>query len=194
MSETYLIVGLGNPGAEYAKTRHNIGFMVVDQLAAEQHVQFKKGRNSNEETRFQFNEKVILVAKPLTFMNNSGISVAGLLKYYDIALSRLLIVFDEVELPFGRLRLRKQGGSGGHNGLSSVIQHLNTKEFARLRIGIGTEYAKKDMTKFVLSNFSRNEQKELDTVLDTSVRAVLGFIRDGIDRTMNIFNTSQVIS
>lgn len=188
MSDKYMIVGLGNPGAQYEQTRHNIGFMVIDRLAARFDVSLKKGRGTNKIARLAIADHPTLFVKPLSFMNNSGIVVAGLLNYYNIDLSRLLIIYDEVELPFGRLRLRKKGGSGGHNGISSIIDHLQTKEFARLRIGIGTEYAKKDMTKFVLSNFSRNEQQELDQMLDISVNAVISFIRDGIDKTMTLYN------
>ena len=191
MSDKFMIVGLGNPGSEYKKTRHNIGFMVADRFAQKFDAQFKKGRGTYDYTSVQIDGHTAIVAKPLTYMNKSGIAVATLLNYYSIDLSRLLIIFDEVELPFGRLRIRKQGGSGGHNGINSVIQHVNTKEFARLRIGIGTEYAKKDMTKFVLSNFTRNEQQELDQIIDESVQVVTSFIRDGIERTMNIFNQAQ---
>lgn len=190
MSDKFLIVGLGNPGGEYEKTRHNIGFMIVDQIAKDASASFKKGRNAAVETSAHIAGQSVILAKPLTFMNNSGSAVAGLVNYYDIDLDRLLIIMDEVELPFGRLRVRKQGGSAGHNGMKSIIQHLNSKEFARLRIGIGTEYAKKDMSKFVLSNFSRNEQQELDFIVGTSVDVVHSFIRNGIDRTMNTFNTS----
>lgn len=190
MSDKFLIVGLGNPGGEYEKTRHNIGFMIVDQIAKDASASFKKGKSAAVETSAHIAGQSVILAKPLTFMNNSGSAVAGLVNYYDIEIDRLLIIMDEVELPFGRLRVRKQGGSAGHNGMKSIIQHLNSKEFARLRIGIGTEYAKKDMSKFVLSNFSRNEQQELDLIVNTSVDIVHSFIRDGIDRTMNTFNTS----
>jgi len=190
MSDKFLIVGLGNPGAEYEKTRHNIGFMVIDRIVQDVAVSLKKGRNAAVEASAQLAGQSIILAKPLTFMNNSGTAVASLVKYYDIELTRLLVVMDEVELPFGRLRIRMQGGSAGHNGMKSIIQHLNSQEFARLRIGIGTEYAKKDMTKFVLSNFSRNEQQELDLIVKASVDVVYSFIRDGIDKTMNTFNTS----
>lgn len=190
MSDKFLIVGLGNPGGEYEKTRHNIGFMIVDQIAKDASASFKKGKSAAVETSAHIAGQSVILAKPLTFMNNSGSAVAGLVNYYDIEIDRLLIIMDEVELPFGRLRVRKQGGSAGHNGMKSIIQHLNSKEFARLRIGIGTEYAKKDMSKFVLSNFSRNEQQELELIVNTSVDIVHSFIRDGIDRTMNTFNTS----
>lgn len=190
MSDKFLIVGLGNPGSEYEKTRHNIGFMIVDQIARDAAASFKKGRSAAVETNVHIVGHSVILAKPLTFMNNSGSAVAGLMNYYDIDLHRLLVIMDEVELPFGRLRIRKQGGSAGHNGMKSIIQHLNSKEFARLRIGIGTEFAKKDMSKFVLSNFSRNEQQELDLIVNKSVDVVHSFIRDGIDRTMNTFNTA----
>jgi len=188
VSDTYLIVGLGNPGRRYEKTRHNAGFMVVDHIAEMLGIQFKKGRGVYAICDGRWNEASILLAKPLTFMNNSGMAVAELVRYYQIDCSQLLVVLDEIELTFGRIRLRRQGSAGGHNGLSSIIQHLNTTSFARLRIGIGTEFAKRDMVDFVLSRFSRNEQKELDPVLATSVEAVLSFIRDGIDNAMNLYN------
>ncbi|MBN1464607.1 aminoacyl-tRNA hydrolase [candidate division KSB1 bacterium] len=184
-----MIVGLGNPGSEYEKTRHNIGYMVVDRLAQEFNASFKKGRaGCYYHATAVIEGQPAIVAKPLTFMNNSGVAVARLLDYYDIHLSRLLVIFDEVDLPFGRLRLRKQGGSGGHHGIDSIIQYVNSNEFARLRIGIGTEYAKKDMIKFVLSDFSRNEQQELDAVIATAIRVIVSFIGNGIERTMSTFN------
>jgi len=189
MAERMLIVGLGNPGSKYSKTRHNIGFMVLDKLAEQKGLSYKKGRGPYETAVFVQKSQPIILAKPLTFMNNSGQAVAELLHYFDIDLAQLLIVFDDIELPFGRIRLRAQGSSGGHNGLESVLQHINSKNFARLRIGIGTEYAKRDMIKFVLSSFSRNEQKDLDAIIDRSIDAVLDFIEYGIDFTMNRYNS-----
>jgi peptidyl-tRNA hydrolase, PTH1 family len=189
MSNKYLIVGLGNPGLKYRKTRHNIGFLVADLMAHKFGVRFKKGRGLFYIAECQIESHSAIVAKPLTYMNNSGQAVAELVNYYNIDPSRLIVIVDEIELSLGRLRLRAQGTSGGHNGLNSIIQHLSTKTFARLRIGIGTEYAKKDMTKFVLANFTRNEQKELDFILDQAVDATTSFIRDGIDKAMNSFNS-----
>ncbi|MBN1480470.1 aminoacyl-tRNA hydrolase [candidate division KSB1 bacterium] len=187
-----MIVGLGNPGAHYQKTRHNIGFMVVDRMVSQFDTDLKKGRGNCEIAHLDITGNSAFVVKPLAFMNNSGVVVARLLKYYNIDLSRLLVIYDEVELPFGRLRIRKKGGSGGHNGINSIIDYIKTKEFARLRIGIGTEYAKKDMTKFVLSNFSRNEQQKLDQMLAKSVNAVLSFVREGVDKTMTIYNKASI--
>ncbi|RQV99913.1 aminoacyl-tRNA hydrolase [candidate division KSB1 bacterium] len=192
MSDKYMIVGLGNPGAHYQKTRHNIGFMVVDRMVSQFDTDLKKGRGNCEIAHLDITGNSAFVVKPLAFMNNSGVVVARLLKYYNIDLSRLLVIYDEVELPFGRLRIRKKGGSGGHNGINSIIDYIKTKEFARLRIGIGTEYAKKDMTKFVLSNFSRNEQQKLDQMLAKSVNAVLSFVREGVDKTMTIYNKASI--
>ncbi len=188
MEETFLIVGLGNPGRRYEKTRHNVGFMVIDRLAAELGFQLKKGRGSYESGAGRWNDLSLVAAKPMTYMNNSGIAVAELFHYHRIELQRLLIISDDTELPFGRLRLRRKGSSGGHRGLESVIQHLKTNEFARLRIGIGAEFAKRDMADFVLSRFSKNEQEELEPILQKAVEAVLTFMRDGIDRAMNLYN------
>lgn len=189
MSSKYMLVGLGNPGLKYRKTRHNVGWLVIDRLAKQIGARFKKGRGPYEIAEISIDNNSVILIKPLTFMNNSGQAVAEVVNYYNIELSRLLVILDEIELSLGRLRLRAQGSSGGHNGLSSIIQHLNTKMFARLRIGIGTEYAKKDMTKFVLSNFSRNEQKELDIIINQAVDAARSFIADGIDKAMNTFNS-----
>jgi len=185
----FLVVGLGNPGLKYKKTRHNAGFMVVEQLAEEVRTKFKRGRGQYETAEYnQTGDKVILL-KPHTYMNNSGIAVSQVINYYNIDLLNLLIVYDEIDLPLGSIRLRAQGGSGGHNGLNSVIQHLNTKQFARLRIGIGTEFAKRDMVDFVLSRFSRNEQKQLKEIISTGSDAVQSFVSNGIDKTMTTFNS-----
>lgn len=188
MSNKYLIIGLGNPGLKYRKTRHNVGFLVVDLLAHQYGVRFKKGRGPYETAELNIGDNSVILAKPLTYMNNSGQAAAELFHYFDIEPSHLLIILDEIELPLGRLRIRAQGTAGGHNGLDSIIRHLNTKSFARLRIGIGTEYAKMDMVKFVLSNFTRNEQKELKAILDRAADAVRCFIQDGVEKAMNSYN------
>lgn len=183
-----MIIGLGNPGRKYRNTRHNVGFMTIDQMARSFHEKLKKGKGPYQSCKVIYRNQSIICAQPLTFMNNSGLAVRELVHYYDIDLSRLLVVYDDADLLFGHIRLRKTGGTGGHNGMKSVIQHLNTKEFARLRIGIGSDIAKKDMINFVLSGFSKNEQKELDFIIDESVNAALCFIRDGIDNAMNQCN------
>lgn len=183
-----MIVGLGNPGRKYRKTRHNIGFITVERLVRSWHESLGKGKGLYQSCTIRLDHRTVICAEPLTYMNNSGLAVHELVHYYNIDLSRLLIIFDDADLWFGQIRLRKSGGAGGHNGLKSVIQHLKTKEFARLRIGIGSDFAKKDMVNFVLSGFSKNEQKELDSIIDESVKAVLCFIREGIDKAMNQYN------
>lgn len=188
MAGTFMIIGLGNPGRQYEKTRHNAGFMAVDRVARELNGRFKKGRGLYEICDGRLNDHMVFLAKPLTFMNNSGTAAADLVRYYQIEFTHLLVIVDEIELPLGRIRLRRSGSAGGHNGLASIIRHLNTTDFARLRIGIGTEFAKRDMVDFVLSRFSKNEQEELDAVLDKCVQAVLTFIGDGIDKAMNLYN------
>ncbi len=190
MTDKYMIVGLGNPGLRYKYTRHNIGFMVVERFAAQFGARLKKGRGAYEHALLKHGENSVILLKPQTFMNNSGFAVADAVNYFNVDINRILVIVDEIELPFGQLRLRRQGSSAGHNGLNSIIQHLNTKLFARLRIGIGTEYAKKDMVSFVLSNFTRNEQKELDPILDASVNAIELYLERGIDSAMNMVNAS----
>ena len=133
----------------------------------------------------------VIVAKPQTFMNNSGLAVYELVHYFKIDLNRCLIIYDDGDLFFGRIKIKGKGSSGGHNGLESIIQHLDTTHFPRLRIGIGSEKAKKNMVKFVLGSFSRTERTDLNNLLENSKKAVTSFIVDGLDKTMNLFNTKQ---
>lgn len=186
MSEKHLIVGLGNPGPRYANTRHNVGFKVVEQLAEELNAGFRAGKG---EYLIATGPTDVLLLKPLTFMNNSGLAVRHAVDYFDIEPSRLLIVFDDYQLPLGKLRLRAGGSEGGHNGMASVIQHLGAQDVPRLRLGIGAEFGKGEMADYVLSTFSKAEQKLLPEIFDRAVAAVLGFIQDGIQSAMNKFNS-----
>lgn len=190
MAERFLVAGLGNPGKRYAQTRHNAGFMVVDRLAEQFRISFKAGKGDydvSEVARTSDAEREFFLLKPLTFMNESGIAVRHALEYFKIDLGKLLIVLDEFQLPFGKLRLRPQGSDGGHNGLASVIQHLGSQDFARLRIGVGREF-KGDSADFVLSRFSKNEQVELPAVIARAAEAALAFILHDMPRAMNDFN------
>jgi PTH1 family peptidyl-tRNA hydrolase len=146
MSEKYLIAGLGNPGPHYADTRHNVGFKVVERLAERLRLSFRAGKGDYLIASDTAN---ILLLKPLTYMNNSGLAVRHAMDYFDIDVSRLLIVFDDLQLPVGKLRLRPGGSDGGHNGIASVIQHLGTQEVARLRLGISAEFAKGEMADYI---------------------------------------------
>ncbi len=150
----FLIVGLGNPGAEYAKTRHNAGFLLVEKLAARWQVDWKNERKFNARmARAERHGRRVLLCQPQTFMNSSGEAVGALMNFYQLPLKRLLVVVDDADLPLGEIRLRAGGSSGGHHGLESIEQHLGSREFARLRIGIGRQDGAREITDYVLSRF-----------------------------------------
>jgi peptidyl-tRNA hydrolase, PTH1 family len=193
-----LIVGLGNPGREYRDTRHNVGFLVIDELARRHGLSFSMAPSQVPET---FVAKVyrplgaeapakaaLLVAKPLTFMNRSGDSVAALARYYDVAAEDLLVVVDEAALPFGRLRARARGSAGGHNGLKSIIERLGTQEFPRLRLGVGRGDSRRDLADHVLSKFEPGERAELEMFIARAADAAEMFAVDGIGTVMNKYN------
>jgi peptidyl-tRNA hydrolase, PTH1 family len=185
-----LIVGLGNPGREYRDTRHNVGFVVVDEIARRHNLTFAMAPSQVPDAMIakRFGEPALLVAKPLTFMNNSGEAVAALARYYDVPVGDLLIVIDEVALPFGRLRARARGSAGGHNGLKSVVARLGTTEFARLRLGVGRGDARRDLADHVLSKFEADEQSALGEFIARAADAAEMFAADGIEKVMNTYN------
>lgn len=186
------IVGLGNPGNQYAGTRHNIGFQVIDRLAALHHAPSAKSRFKSLVTEVVIgNEKVVLL-KPQTFMNLSGDAVRLMGSWYKLYADEILIVLDELDLPFGTLRLRERGSAGGHNGLSSVIQQLGTNEFPRLRIGIGK--GRSQATAHVLSKFSESEARELPEILDRAVEASVIWLEEGAVSAMNRVNATPAKS
>ena len=195
-----LIVGLGNPGREYRDTRHNVGFLVIDEIARRHQLTLGLAPSQVPETfvakKFGGSggdgsgrdSKPLLVAKPLTFMNRSGDAVGSLARYYDIAPADLLVVVDEAALPFGRLRARARGSAGGHNGLKSVIERLGTNEFARLRLGVGRGDLRRDLADHVLAKFEPGERAELDLFIARAADAAEMFAADGIDKVMNVYN------
>ena len=185
---TTLIVGLGNPGREFRDSRHNVGFMVIDQLA--NHLTVKMTRVQNKAIVGSTNlESVKLVlAKPQTFMNLSGEAVSGLSRFYKIPTGSILVVHDDIDLPFGTLRLRPSGGSAGQKGVQSIIERLGTQDFPRLRIGVGRPPGQKQGANYVLQDFAKSEKDELDIVLKQAMEAVIIFIHQGIDQAMNQYN------
>ena len=190
MPGRFLIAGLGNPGKRYAATRHNAGFMVVDWLAERHRLSFRAGKGDyliSEVMRAEGSEAELVLLKPLTFMNNSGMAVRSVVDYFNFDLERLLVVLDEFQLPFGKLRLRPNGSDGGHNGLSSVIQHLGTEGFARLRLGIGNEFSG-DAGEFVLSEFSKSERELLPAIIEKAGEAIIDFAVHGVQHAMSRFN------
>ena len=185
-----LIVGLGNPGKEYRETRHNVGFRVVDEIAGRHDLALAMAPSQVPDAFLakKYGPEPWLVAKPLTFMNRSGDAVAALSHYYDIAPTDLLVVVDEVALPFGRLRARARGSAGGHNGLKSVIERLGTTEFPRLRLGVGRGDTRRDLADHVLSKFEADERAALEEFITRAADAAEMFAADGIEKVMNTYN------
>lgn len=193
-----LIVGLGNPGDKYAGTRHNIGFEVVDRLSKRWAVPLKEERRFQGEYGAGFGptrQKVYLL-KPLTYMNRSGQSMRAVLDWLKLEPSQVLVVYDDMDLPVGRLRLRLAGSAGGHNGMKSAIAHLGTQEFPRLRIGIGASDRGDDgaVVSHVLGNFSKVERTTMDAVVDTSLRALEKALQDGVEKAMSLYNPVDLSS
>ena len=191
-----LIVGLGNPGREYRDTRHNVGFLVVDEIARRHSIGWAAGPSQIAETLVgkKFGAEPLLLAKPLTYMNNSGDAVAGLSRYFDITVADMLVVVDEAALPFGRLRARARGSAGGHNGLKSVIERLGTTEFSRLRLGVGRGDGRRDLSDHVLAKFESGERAELETFIARAADAAEMFAAEGISKMMNVYNPDVAAS
>jgi PTH1 family peptidyl-tRNA hydrolase len=184
----YLIVGLGNPGAEYERTRHNLGFMLIDKLAAEAGVTVKRGECRSLVGNTTIESQRVLVAKPQTFMNLSGEAVGCLRQKYEFDARSLIVISDDLALPFGSIRLRERGSAGGHNGLKSIIGALGTNEFVRLRIGIQPEHPLSDAKRFVLDEFSRTERESLPEILERAAEALRSVLRDGVAKAMSLHN------
>jgi peptidyl-tRNA hydrolase, PTH1 family len=182
------IVGLGNPGAKYRATRHNVGFVVLDEMARRVGVEFESAPATAIMARWRrTNGEAALLVKPLTFMNESGQAVGDVVRYFKIDLADLLIVVDEAQLPLGRLRARATGSAGGHNGLKSVIAHLG-QDFPRLRIGVGRGDVRRDLADHVLARFEADEQAEAARMILRAADAAETFITSGIAAVMNAYN------
>ena len=183
----HLVAGLGNPGDKYRYTRHNLGFMVVDSLAAQKRRHWKKGPGPYEWIQLRLNHHEIVMIKPSTYMNRSGIAVADARLRLKIPSSQCLIIIDDLALPFGRLRLRARGSDGGHHGLASVIQYLHSQDVPRLRMGIGTS-RRFDTVRYVLSPFEKEHLETVRIMIDRAVLAVEKFVLSGVHETMNAVN------
>ena len=185
-----LIVGLGNPGEEYKWTRHNLGFMLIDKLAAEADVAVKRRDCRSLVGSAVIEDERIRLVKPQTFMNLSGEAVACLLakEKVDDASKDLIVISDDLALPFGTIRLRERGSAGGHNGLKSIISAIGTSEFVRLRIGIQPDHPVSDSKAFVLEDFRKAQRDEVGKILDKAAEAVHSVLRDGIKKAMSLYN------
>jgi PTH1 family peptidyl-tRNA hydrolase len=188
----YLIVGLGNPGPEYADNRHNIGFQCVDRLARAYRVKLDRRKRQNALVgKGELEGHPLILAKPLTFMNESGQAVQRVSHWYRVPAERILLIHDDLDLPVGRIRLRPGGSSGGHKGVLSTIEALGTRDFARLRIGIGRpEWG--EPADYVLNDFGPEQEEVMDTVRDWVVDLVPLLLEEGIEEAMNVFNGRQV--
>lgn len=188
-SEAWLIVGLGNPGREYERTRHNCGFKAIDILAEQLSCKIDKSKFRGLYGQTVYNGKKLYLLKPLTFMNLSGRSVLQLSAYFSIPPQRIIVLFDDISLPPGRIRVRGDGSSGGHNGIKSIIQELGSQEFPRVKIGVGAKaHPNQDLADWVLSSFSQTEEKELAEALKNAANASLTIMEQGTGAAANKFN------
>ena len=185
---TYLLIGLGNPGREYANTRHNFGFLLVDRLAVRLNARGMKVQSKAIVMNAQYEERKLILAKPQTYMNLSGQSVQGLIHFYKLPLTNVMILSDDLDLPFGTIRIRASGGPGGQRGLSSILERLGTKDVPRLRLGIGRPPGRMDPSNYVLQNFSRDDLQAISEILDRAADATLEFVKSGLNSAMNKFN------
>jgi len=186
-----LIVGLGNPGREYVETRHNIGFQIVSMLAEKHGIKFSRMQSHALIATGRIGNTRVVLAKPQTWMNDSGRAVGPLVNFYKVEPARLLIVYDDLDRPIGTLRLRQEGGDGGHRGMRSIIARLATQDFPRLRVGIGRPPGKMDPAAYVLQPFSQDEQEWIDIARARAVEAIECFLAEGITTAMNRFNMAD---
>ncbi len=186
----YLVAGLGNPGREYAGNRHNAGFRCVDHLAASHGLSFSRRQKRARVAQGCIEKRSVLLIKPLTFMNRSGGPVAALVRFYRVPLARVLVVYDDLDLPLGTTRLRPSGGAGGHRGVRSVINQLGSREFPRLRIGIGRPPGRMDPADYVLQDFSEEEERLLEESLRQATAAIETWLLEGVEEAMTRYNRS----
>jgi len=184
----FVIVGLGNPGRKFEHNRHNVGFMLLHRLSIKLGESFGKVESKALVSKTTYQGERVILVKPQTYMNNSGMCVSSLVRYYQVPIENLLVAYDDVDLPLGILRIRPSGGSGGQKGMQSIIERLGTDEFPRLRIGTGRPPGRMEAADYVLQDFPTQETDLLNDTLDRAVEAMLTFIRDGLDKAMNLFN------
>src|SRR3990170_3753226 len=187
---SYLLIGLGNPGREYRDSRHNVGFMLIDRVAVRLNARGMKVQSKAIVMTAMYEDRKLILAKPQTYMNLSGQSVQGLIHFYKLPLTNVLIAHDDLDIPFGTIRIRPGGGPGGQRGMASTIEQLGTQDFPRLRIGIGRPPGRMDPAAYVLQGFSRDEMKILSEILDRAADAALEFVVGGLDKAMNKYNGS----
>ena len=187
---TYLLIGLGNPGREYRDNRHKVGFMLIDRLAVRLDARGMKVQSKAIVTTATYQDRKLILAKPQTYMNLSGHSAQGLLNFYKVPVENMIVAHDDLDLPFGTIRIRPKGGPGGQKGMASTIEQLGTNGFPRLRMGIGRPPGRMDPAAYVLQNFSKDEFKALSEIIDRAAEAALEFVMNGVNAAMNKYNGS----
>jgi len=192
LQTTFMVVGLGNPGREYRETRHNIGFMVIDAFAAKHEIKLTKVQNKAIIGISKIGENRVILAKPQTYMNLSGQAVSALMRFYKVPLTNLIVAHDDVDLPFGVIRMRPGGGSAGQKGVNSIIERIGSQDFPRIRMGVGRPPGQMDAAAYVLQNFHKSEQETLADFLKRAADAIDCFLEYGLDTAMNRFNPNQI--
>ncbi len=188
----YLIAGLGNPGVDYAATRHNIGFDMVTYLSDSYDIPLRSREGKALVGRGMIGGNKVMLAQPQTYMNLSGESVRALMDYYKLDLEDLIVIYDDISLPVGQIRVRKKGSAGGHNGIKSIIQHLGTQEFSRIKIGVGDKPEGGDLVRHVLGRFSREEDGMFRDIFALAAEACCAMMEDGVETAMNLVNGKRV--
>jgi len=183
-----MVAGLGNPGREYARTRHNIGFLIIEALASQTHLVFKNNRFEAQWAKGVFNQRQIILIKPQSYMNRSGFPIQKLSSYFKIQLSEITVVHDDLDLPFGRIRVAHNRGHGGHNGIRSIIDAFGNKSFNRVRVGVGRPQKESGAVGHVLGKFTPDELKQLDDVVAAGADACVTIIEQGVSSAMNLLN------
>ena len=183
-----LIVGLGNPTAKYDKTRHNVGFEVIDQLSKEYNISVDTAKHKGLDGKGKIEGQTVILLKPMTYMNLSGESVAAVASYFKIAPEDVIVIYDDINLDVGRLRIREKGSAGGHNGIKNIIAHLSTDVFPRIRVGVGMKPPKMDLADYVLSRFSKEEQELMEDGYQKACKALELMVVDDIAKAMNEYN------
>lgn len=187
----YIIAGLGNPTKEYDKTRHNVGFLAIDALADKYHIDVSEKKHKALCGRGAIEGQKVVLMKPQTFMNLSGESIRAAVDFYKVDPEDIIIIYDDISLEPGQLRIRLKGSAGGHNGIKNIIAHLGTQEFPRIKVGIGAKPPRMDLADYVLSRFSQGEQKLMDDAFKEAADAAVMMMTDGAERAMNHFNTKK---
>ncbi len=188
----YMVVGLGNPGLMYSTTRHNIGFEVIERLAYEHHIKLSQKKHKALVGQGSIGQHKVLLAQPQTYMNLSGESIRQMIDFYKLETERLIVIYDDASLDLGRLRIRKKGSAGGHNGIKNIIAHLGTQEFPRLKVGIGHKPPGWDIKDYVLSRFQEQEMPAIIQAVKTACDAIEIIVQQDMDKAMNLYNTRNM--